>query len=55
MYGKKKSECDFIGFKNNKLNYICKECGIRCFKLINGSVKNFPIMNQFCKGDILQR
>ena len=21
-----KSECDFIEFKNNKLNYKCKEC-----------------------------
>ena len=21
-----KSECDFIGFKNNRLNYRCKEC-----------------------------
>ena len=23
---KYKSECDFIGFKNNRLNYKCKEC-----------------------------
>ena len=23
---KSKSECDFIGFKNNRLNYKCKEC-----------------------------
>ena len=22
-----KSECNFIGFKNNRLNYRCKECG----------------------------
>ena len=29
---KVKSECDFIGSKNNKLNYKCKECGKRCFK-----------------------
>ena len=21
-----KSECEFIGFKNDKLHYICKEC-----------------------------
>ena len=29
MHGKKKikSECDFMGFKNNRLNYRCKECG----------------------------
>ena len=28
-----KSECDFIGLKNNKLNYKCKECGKRYFKV----------------------
>ena len=22
-----KSKCDFIGFRNNRLNYKCKECG----------------------------
>ena len=33
-----KPECDFIGDKNNGLNYICKECGKRCFKSINGSI-----------------
>ena len=47
-----KSECDFIEFKNNKLNYKCKECKKRWFRSINGSIKNFPIINQFCKGDI---
>ena len=47
-----KSECDFIGFKDNKLHYKCKECGKRCFKSINRSDKNFPIMNQFCNSDI---
>ena len=27
MHGKKiKSVCEFIGFKNNRLNYKCKEC-----------------------------
>ena len=47
-----KSECDFIEFKNNKLNYKCKECKKRWFRSINGSIKNFPIINQFSKGDI---
>ena len=27
-----KSRCDFIEFKNNRLNYKCKECGERCSK-----------------------
>ena len=55
MHGKKKkikSECDFIGFKNNKLNYKCKECRGRYFKSINKSIKNFWIMHRFCNGDL---
>ena len=46
-----KSECNFIGFKNNKLNYKYKEWGKRCFKLINRSLKDFPNLHQFCNGD----
>ena len=45
-----KSECDFIGFKNNRFNYKCKEFGGRYFKSINGSIRNFSITNQFCNG-----
>ena len=41
---KMKSECDFIGIKNNKLNYKCKECGERYFKSINESIKNFLVI-----------
>ena len=37
-----KSECDFIGLKNNRLNYRCKKCRKQCTKLINEVVKNFP-------------
>ena len=29
-----KSECDFIGFKNNRLNCRCKKCGKICYKSI---------------------
>ena len=47
-----KSECDFIGFKNNRLNYKCKECGKKCTKLINEAFKNFLITYQFCNGDL---
>ena len=39
-------------FKNNRLNYKCKECRKRCFKSINALIKNFPIVYQFCKGDL---
>ena len=47
-----KSVCNFIGFKNNELNYKCKECNKRLSKSINGLIKKFPIIYQFCKGDI---
>ena len=47
-----KSECDFIEVKNYRLNYKCKECGKRCFKSINGSIKDFPTLHQFCNGDL---
>ena len=49
---KSKSECDFIGFKNNKLNYKCKKCGGKYIKSINGSIKKFPIASQFCNSDL---
>ena len=47
-----KSECDFIGFKNNRLNYKCKECRKKYTKSINEAIKNFLIMHQFCNGDL---
>ena len=46
------SVCNFIGLKNNKLNYKCKECKKRLLKPVNGLIKNFPNVNQFCNGDI---
>ena len=46
-----KSECDYVGFRNNRLNYKCKECRKRFSKLISGAVRNFPITYKFCKGD----
>ena len=47
-----KSKCKFIEFKNNRLNYKCKEGGKRCFKSINGLIKKFPIVYQFFNGDL---
>ena len=47
-----KSECEFIGFKNNRLNYRCKECKGTYTKSINGLIKKFPRMYQFCDGDL---
>ena len=42
-----KSVCNFIGFKNNKLNYKCKEYNKRSSKSINGLIKNFLIRINF--------
>ena len=47
-----KSECNFIGLKNNRLNYKCKECGKKCSKLIHEAIKDFPITYQFCNGNL---
>ena len=47
-----KSECDFTGFKNNRLNYRCKECGTKWSELINKAIKKFPNTNKFCNGDL---
>ena len=47
-----KSECEFIGFKNNRLNYRCKESKGTYTKSINGLIKKFPRMYQFCDGDL---
>ena len=47
-----KSECKFIEFKNNRLNYKCKECGKKCFKSMNGLIKKFPNTYQFCNEDV---
>ena len=54
MYGEKKikPECDFIGLKNNRLNYRCKECKGTSTKPINGFIEKFPSLYQFCDGDL---
>ena len=46
-----KSVCNFIGLKNSKLNYECKECKKRLLKPINELMKEFPNVYQFCNGD----
>ena len=42
-----KPECEFIGFKNNRLNYRCKECWGKSTKSINGLIKKLPRVYQF--------
>ena len=47
-----KSECGFIGFKNNRLNYRCKECKRTSTKSINEIIEKFPRMYQFFNGHL---
>ena len=47
-----KSKCEFIRFKNDRLHYKRKECGRKCTKSINGLIKKFLCINQFCNGDL---
>ena len=44
--------CEFIGFKNGRLNYKCKKCKKSCTKLTNESIKNFPTLYKICNGDL---
>ena len=44
--------CEFIGFKNGRLNYKCKECKKSYTKIVNESIKKFPTLYKFCNGDL---
>ena len=46
-----KSECEFIGLKNNRLNYRCKECNGTPNKSVNNLIK-FHRMNKLCNGNL---
>ena len=41
------SECNFIGLKNNRLHYNCKECNDQSYKSINRLNKKFPNTYRF--------
>ena len=45
--------CEFIGFKNCRLNYKCKECKNHTQRLQMDQVKIFqPFCNKFCNSDL---
>ena len=54
MHKKKniKSEFEFIGLKNNRLNYRCKECSGTSPKSVNDLTEKFPRVHKFCNGDL---
>ena len=49
-----KSVRNFIGLKNNELNYKCKKCKEKkkWLEAVNGLIKKFPNIYQFCNGGI---
>ena len=47
-----KSECRYIGFMNNRLNYKCKKCNDKSYRSINELIKKFPNTYQFCNEDV---
>ena len=49
---KNRLNCEFIGFRNGRLNYKCKKCRKSCTKVANESIKNFPTLYKFCNGDL---
>ena len=46
------SKCDYIKFKNNRLEYKCKECNDKSYRSINDLIKKFPNTYQFINKDL---
>ena len=46
------SECCFVGLKNNRLIYRCKECKEEWKRQIERLIRKFPSIYQFCNGDL---
>ena len=44
--------CEFVVFKNGRLNYKCQECKKSCTEVTNESAKKFPTFHKFCNGDL---
>ena len=47
-----RSECEFIGLKDNRLKYKCKECNVISAKSVDDLKANFPRTYQFCSDNI---
>ena len=46
------SESCFVGLKNKRLIYKCKECIEEGKRPINELIENFPSVYRFCNGDL---
>ena len=47
-----RSECEFIGLKDNRLKYKRKECDDTSAKSVDDLIKKFPITYKFCDGNL---
>ena len=47
-----KSECDFMGIKDNQLSYKCKKCNKKWLKPVNKLIKKFPNIYRFCNENV---
>ena len=45
-------KCKFDGLKDNRLSYKCRQCREIWYDLINGLIKKFLSIYQFCNGDL---
>ena len=49
---KTNSECRFVGLKNNRLTYKCKECKEEWKRPLNKLIENFSSIYRFCNGNL---
>ena len=47
-----RSECEFIGLKDNRLKYKCKECNDTSAKSVDDLIEKFPRTYKFCNGNL---
>ena len=54
MHGKRKinSECCFVKLKDDRLIYKCRECKEKYKRPIEGLIRKFPSIYQFCNDDL---
>ena len=45
-------ECSYVGLKNDRLIYKCKECREECKRPIDELKEKFPNIYQFCNDDL---
>ena len=47
-----RSECEFIGLKDNRLKYKCKKCKDTSAKSVDDLIKKFSRTYKFCNGNL---